>query len=283
MQNNLVNESRNDLIKKIIATANIRTDQVAELVNLYYNVQDFRIQNANRDRTEKDKEAKPKKKKPEEESELSKWLDMWMHAGESVIYGKLKQWVEGELATPEARWAYAQNGIGPVIAAGLSAHIDCEKASMVSSLWKFAGQAPGFDRKIKGQKLCYNARLKVLCFKIGESFVKVSGKEGAVYGKLYAQFKEEEIRKNDSGLYKEAAQRELDAKKFKTDNVTKKRLLEGKLSDGHLHARAKRRATKIFLSHYWEQGRKAKGLPITEPFAMQILNHTGKIEAKVIE
>jgi hypothetical protein len=280
---NLVTESRNDLIRKIIATAEIRTDQIAELVNLYYNVQDFRIQNANRKRKGKDGEPVVEEIPPEEKSELAQWLDFWMHAGETVIYNKLKQWVEGPLAPPETKWAYSQNGIGPVIAAGLSAHIHVEKADTVSALWKFAGQAPGFDRKVKGQKLCYNARLKVLCFKIGDSFVKVSGKDGATYGRLYVQFKEEEIRRNESGHYAEAAKRELEAKKFKTDNVTKKRLQEGKLSDGHLHARAKRRATKIFLSHYWEQARKAKGLPVTDPYSIQIQNHTGKIEAEKAE
>ena len=261
----LITESRNELIRKIIATTEIRSDQIVELVSIYYDIQAFRIQNANRDRTE-------------EKSEVVQWLDFWMHAGETVIHGKLKQWVEGQNATPEAVWSYSQVGIGPVIASGLSAHIDCQKADTISSLWKFAGQAPGFDRKIKGQKLSYNAQLKTLCWKLGESFVKVSGKENATYGKLYLQFKEEEVSRNEAGLYAETAQRELENKQFKSDNVTKKRLLEGKLSDGHLHARAKRRVVKIFLSHFWIKGREAKGLTVTAPYAMQILNHSGMIK-----
>ena len=147
-----------------------------------------------------------------------------------------------------------------MIASGLSAYIDVMRAPYPSSIWKFAGLAPGFDRKQKGVKLPYNSRLKVLCWKLGESFVKVSGKEGATYGQLYGQFKAKEIEKNESGLYREAAGAELESKKFKTDTVTKKRLLEGKLSDGHLHARAKRKTVKIFLISLLAERERSQGV-----------------------
>jgi hypothetical protein len=265
MSKTLITETRSELITKIVRTLELQTREIADVVELYYDCQNLRIQHANRERTEAP-------------SELAEWLDFWMHAGETVIQNKLKQWVESDRSPTEAKWAYEQIGIGPIIAAGLSAHIDVNVADSISALWKFAGQAPGFDRKIKGTKLPYNARLKVLCWKAGESFVKVSGKEDAVYGKLYAQFKAEEIRRNDGGLYNEAAARELSTKKFRQeDSVTKKRLLEGKLSDAHLHARAKRRAVKIFLSHFWTVGREARGLPLREPYAIAILGHDGKI------
>jgi hypothetical protein len=264
----LITESRNELINKIIKTVTLKQRDISEMVELYMDCQDLRIAHANKERTEPP-------------SELVEWLDFWMKAGETVIHGKLKQWVEGEDSPPEAKWAYEQIGIGPVIASGLSAHIDIAKSETVSSLWKFAGQAPGFDRKAKGQKLCYNARLKTLCWKLGESFVKVSGKDDATYGKLYVQYKAEEIRRNESGHYKDAAARELATKKFKAeDSVTKKRLLAGMLSDSNLHDRAKRRTVKMFLSNFWVISRKGKGLPVSACYAEQILNHTGIIEAK---
>jgi hypothetical protein len=262
----LITETRSELITKIIRTVNLKTKDIAGMVELYYDCQDLRISHANKERTEPP-------------SELAEWLDFWMKSGETVIHGKLKQWVEGDDSPPEAKWAYDQVGIGPVIASGLSAHIDVACCENISGLWKFAGQAPGFDRKTKGQKLCYNARLKTLCWKMGESFVKVSGKEGATYGKLYVQYKAEEVSRNEAGLYKDAAARELASKKFKAeDSVTKKRLLAGKLSDAHLHARAKRRVVKLFLSHFWVKAREGKGLPITLPYSIQILNHSGMIE-----
>jgi hypothetical protein len=263
----LITETRNELINKIIRTVNLKTHEIAEMVELYYDAQDMRIAHANKERTEPP-------------SELVEWLNFWMEAGEKVIHSKLAHWIESDESPAEAKWAYSQIGIGPIIASGLAAHIDVAKANTVSSLWKFAGLAPGFDRKTKGIKLPYNARLKVLCWKAGESFVKVSGKEGATYGKLYADFKRQEIERNDAGLYAEAAKRELEKKKFKADDsVTKKKLNAGKLSDAHLHARAKRRTTKIFLAHYWLKGREGKGLSTNAPYPIQILGHTGMIEA----
>jgi hypothetical protein len=267
----LITETRSELITKIVRTLQLKTHEIGEMVELYYDSQHIRIQHANKERTEPP-------------SELAEWLEFWTHAGETVIQGALKRWVESDDSPAEAKWAYDQIGIGPVLASGLAAHIDVTKADSISAVWKFAGQAPGFDRKVKGTKLPYNARLKTLCWKLGESFVKVSGKEGAIYGRLYAEFKAEEIRRNEAGLYKEAAARELAAKKFKAeDSVTKKRLKEGKLSDAHLHARAKRRAVKIFLAHYYMEGRKARGLTVREPYATTILGHDGLIEAKLAE
>lgn len=261
----LITESRSELITKIIKTVNLKANEIAEMVEIYYDCQNLRIAHANRERTEPP-------------SELVEWLEFWMSAGEKVIQAKLAHWVESDDSPPEAKWAYEQIGIGPVIASGLSAHIDVTRCENVSGLWKFAGQAPGFDRKTKGQKLCYNARLKTLCWKLGESMVKVSGKEGATYGKLYLQFKAQEVERNEAGHYAEAAKRELEKKTFRTDNVTKKRLLEGKLSDGHLHARAKRRVVKLFLSHFWLKAREGKGLAVTLPYAIRILGHDGMIE-----
>jgi hypothetical protein len=260
----LITETRSELINKIIRTLELQTHEIAEIVELYYDCQKLRIAHANKERSEAP-------------SELVQWLDFWMHAGESVIQAKLRKWVQSEHSPAEAKWAYDQVGIGPVIAAGLAAHIDIEKANSISAVWKFAGQAPGFDRRTKGTKLPYNARLKTLCWKIGESFVKVSGKEDAAYGKLWAQFKAQELQRNDSGVYAMAAAVELAAKKFKVPEV-KKVLQSGKLTDGHLHSRAKRRAVKIFLSHYWSVGRRARGLAVREPYSKTILGHDGIIE-----
>ena len=260
-------ETRNVLIDKIIKTYELNAKDIADVVELYYDAQELRIKHANRERAEGP-------------GELVSWIAYWLELGEKVVTSKLKNWIESTQSPAEAKWAYDQIGIGPIIAAGLSAHIDVAKADSISAVWKFAGQAPGFDRRTKGMKLPYNSRLKVLCWKMGESFVKVSGKENATYGQLYSQFKTEEIRRNEAGLYTPAAAHELTSKKFKAeDSITKKRLLAGMLSDAHLHARAKRRVCKIFLAHFWTIGREARGLSIREPYAIAILGHDGKIQA----
>jgi hypothetical protein len=233
----------------------------------------------NKERTEGPSAPTPEGILPEadEQMPLKRWLAKWLGLGEQLMKDKLQQWLEGPKAAqekPEALWAYEQVGIGPVIAAGLAAHIDVQKAPTVSALWKFAGQAPGFDRRLKGSKLPYNARLKTLCWKLGDSFVKVSGKENAFYGKLYTQFKTDEVSRNENGQYAAAAARELAAKKFKADTVTRKALEQGKLPDAHLHARAKRRTVKVFLSHYWLKGRQARGLPVTDPYIFTVGGHS---------
>lgn len=244
----------------------LEAKEISWAVELYYDAQELRVRYANKERTE-------------QRGVLSEWMQYWLSVGEKEIYRKLKHWIEGEEPAAEAKWAYEQWGIGPVLAAGLAAHIDVAKAKTPSAVWRYAGQDPTADRPVKGKKLPYNRRLKLVCFKIGESFVKVSGKPDSLYGKLYAEFKAAEIRKNESGLYKEAAAKELRTKDFKRDTVTKARLLEGKLSDGHLHAKAKRKAVKIFLSHYWVKGREARNLEVREPYAIRVLGHDGKIEA----
>jgi hypothetical protein len=259
--------TRRELIDRLIKAYELEAKDVADAVEIYYDAQKLRIAHANKDRAEGP-------------GELVTWLAFWLDLGESVIKGKLTNWVEGPDSPAEAKWAYDQIGIGPVLAAGLAAHIDPEKARTPSSIWKFAGLAPGFDRRVKGTKLPYNARLKTLVWKVGESFVKVSGKEGATYGHLYAQFKAEEVRDNEAGKNAAQAKHELATKKFKKEEcVTVERLKEGKLSDDHIHQRAKRKAVKIFLSHYYVKGREARGLPVSKPYSIDIQGHDGEIAA----
>lgn len=98
----------------------------------------------------------------------------------------------------------------------------------------------------------YNKELKKLCWKIGESFVKVSSKEESLYGKLYNERKAYEIQKNEKGEYKNQAENIL-----KTNNISKsteayKFYSIGKLPRAHINARAKRWTVKIFISHLFE-------------------------------
>lgn len=260
-------EIRNELIDKIIQQYELDSKDIADCVELFYDCQELRIRHANRERTEGP-------------GQLVSWLAKWLQLGEKVIGSKLLNWVNSDKSPEECKWAFDQVGIGPIIASGLAAHIDVTKAPCISSLWKFSGCAPGFDRKVKGKTLPYNARLKVLIWKLGQSFCKVSGKEDATYGQYYRVFKDREIQKNDEGLYKEAAARELTTKKFRPDTVTLKRLEQGKLSDAHLHARACRKTAKLFLSHYWLIARKSRGLPISDPYSIAILKHGHRIDPK---
>lgn len=124
----------------------------------------------------------------------------------------------------------------------------------------------------------FNPGLKTLAWKIGESFVKVSGQEEPNYGHLIIRRKIYEKKKNEAGEYKHLAERLLAEKRWDKTTATYKSLISGKLSDGHIHSRSKRWAVKIFLSHmhhimYVDHYNK---LP-PRPFAIEHLGHVDYI------
>lgn len=120
----------------------------------------------------------------------------------------------------------------------------------------------------------FNADLKTLCWKIGESFVKVSGKDDAYYGKVYLKRKAKETVANGRRKFKKQAQHILDTTNIGKNTPTYKCLIDGKLSPAHIHARSKRYAVKLFLAHFhhvyyeWHHG-----TPPPKPYAIAILGH----------
>src|ERR1700747_287458 len=118
----LITEARSELLTKIVRTLALKTNEISSMIELFYDCQAQRIKFANKDRTEPP-------------SELAEWLDFWNHAGETVINGALKRWVESPDSPAEAKWAYSQVGIVPVLASGLAAHIDVTRADSVSAVW----------------------------------------------------------------------------------------------------------------------------------------------------
>lgn len=98
----------------------------------------------------------------------------------------------------------------------------------------------------------YNRKLKVLCYKIGESFVKVSGKDDSLYGKLYKERKLQEMVKNENLEFADQAKKALEEKNYSKGTDAYKYYSEGKLPPAHIQARAKRFATKIFISHLFD-------------------------------
>jgi len=197
---------------------------------------------------------------------------------ENDIKKTLTRWVDqngGQLA----EWCLSIIGIGPVITAGLMTLIDIEKAPTVGHIWRFAGLDPTAKWE-KGQKRPHNAELKTLCWKIGESFVKTLNKEGNLYGRLYLERKELETAKNDKLLFAEQAAEQLKRKNFKKTTIAYKNYITGKLPPGHIHARAKRYAVKIFLSHYHHVAYEIRfGEKPPKPFVIEHLGHVDYIPA----
>jgi hypothetical protein len=111
--------------------------------------------------------------------------------------------VEFGSTTVLGQWCRSICGIGPVITAGLLAHID-NQAPTAGHIWNFAGLNPNVTWG-KGQKRPWNAKQKVLAWKIGESFLKTSGRDKDVYGHVLMERKALETEKNERGDHKDQA------------------------------------------------------------------------------
>jgi hypothetical protein len=191
---------------------------------------------------------------------------------EKQIQRALDKYTEGH---PMGSWMREVRGIGPVLSAGLLSHIDITKAPTAGHIWRYAGLDPT-SKWEKGCKRPWNAQLKTLCWKIGQSFMKLSNDDDCLYGKLYRQRKEYEQARNGTEAVAAAVAVGL-ARVGKTTDAHK-HLSEGKLPPAQIDARARRWAVKMFLSHLhaaWYQ--QHYGVPAPKPFAIAILGHAHEV------
>lgn len=247
------------------ASKTLSKQEVRYLVDTYYQIQEFRKATGNQIGSMKESE---------EPTELITWLFDNLKLLENQIKNALDVYTKNH---PVGQWLQGITGIGPVISAGLLAHIDIEKAPTAGHIWSFAGLDPT-KKWEKGQLRPWNAKLKVLCWKIGQSFVKVSNNPKDVYGKLYKERKEYEIARNEAGEYRQQAEHILKTKNIGKDTDAYKHYSQGKLPPAHIQQRAERYAVKIFISHlhsYWYETHFGTEPP--KPFAIAILGHAHEI------
>lgn len=216
------------------------------------------------------------------------------------------------------RWCRSITGIGPIIAAGLMAHIDITKAPTVGHIWRFAGLDPTVKWG-KGQKRPWNASLKVLTWKVGKSLVMTSHLASSFYGPLYRERKEYETAKNERGDYAEQAAERLsrlkkkavrsestaveeraipvestilderagdlestveDERAAKESAAYRATLMSGKLPPAAIDARARRWTVKLLLAHFHAQAyRLHYGTEPPKPYAIAFLNHAHEISS----
>jgi hypothetical protein len=211
--------------------ATLERDDARYLVNAYYDIQRHR----------ESAEAQFQRADSNQPHQLIAWLAEQDRVVEKQIKRALDSWTDG---LPAARWAKSIIGVGPVIAAGLAAHIDISKCGTVSQLWRFAGYDPTL-KWVCGTNCPWNQHLKHVCGLAGESFVKTSGHEDGFYGRFY---------------------------------LARKRAEQGKLPPAQIHIRAMRWAVKLFLAHYYYVAWiAATGAEPPRPYAMEILGHDGFI------
>ena len=316
------------------------------LVSTYYEVQEQRIRADAQVRTSQEQG---------EPNELLVYAARQYRALERNAQRSLQAYAEAHVV---GRWSLGITGIGPVLAAGLLAHIDIHRAPTVGHIWRFAGLDPTLrwlgragaqqllgqvfasedfepdmpeggwaeltedevaeldamlpdgdgqvrreqiiaisrmtDRRIgnlirlgaddRGRvtrtsllrllaKRPWNADLKVLCWKIGESFVKTSGNDNEIYGSVYRDRKERETLKNEAKDFAEQARASLAAKRFGVDTVARRYYEQDMLPPARIHLRSQRYAVKLFLSHWHHVAYETEfGHPPPKPY---VLDHVG--------
>lgn len=202
-------------------------------------------------------------------------LIVWQRTQQLLLENQIKRALDAYSdASLIGRWAKANMGIGPVIAAGLRAHIDIRKAKTVGQIWRFAGVDPTV-KWLPKTKRPWNADLKVLVWKIGQSFQKNCNKEPCTYGHEYTRRKKEEIERNEKGMNRERSAQILKEKNFNKKTEAYKAYSSGKFPPAHIDARARRYAAKLFLSHFhfvWHWVEFGELAP--NPYAIGHMDHT---------
>jgi len=144
---------------------------------------------------------------------------------------------------PIFEYISAVKGIGPSLAAQMIAMIDIRRANTVSALWRYAGQGVTpegtAEKPIKGEKLHYNKRLKTTMFKVGSAFLRANSPYRSIYDTAKVH--------------------------YETTHPDWSKMRQ--------HRAATRKMVKVFLSHLWQCWRQIEGLPVTLPFAQEILGH----------
>ena len=280
------------------AIANIKsTGEVRAIVKTYYQIQLMRIGTASQQRTNAELE---------QPDDFLLYLTNQYAQLEKTIKGGLEKYVKGNAV---GRWLLSLHGIGPVISAALMSHIDITKAPTAGHIWSFAGLIPGVTWE-KGQKRPWNAELKTICWKAGQSFMKHSANDKCYYGHIYRERKKMEWDRNLNGNF---AKQAIEAQQYYSDttesynwvmgfydpndiynhmqagvplspeNLAKIRLPKPTgtpmLPPGQLDARGRRYAVKIFLSHlqavmYYDHYKTDP----PKPFVLAHLNHAHVIE-----
>jgi len=228
------------------------------LVGVYYDVQDVRTRSFNRLRTVGVVEGVDPKHLRRLEREIRRYIGRQIE-GVPIYENFLKR-------------IY---GLGPILSGALISYLDPHKADHPSSFWRYMGLHVVNGRAVrleKGKKIDFNKKLRPIYWKLGMQFIKF---KTPPYYQIYEDARERETEKLGDPLkdprncprYNECISR-LRAKSRRTGKPMKNPPC--KL---HIHLRAMRKAVKRFLTDLWLKWREIEGLPISLPYAIEVLGH----------
>lgn len=285
-----------------IAAETLGDHEARFLVDNYY------MQQENRKRADSQQRTLGESDEPHA---IIQWLAEHSENLENQIRVALDRYTSAHLM---GSWMREVHGIGPVIAAGLLAHIymgpwcsychgrneaDHERRLKIRDkktkklvfpphayheekslptaghIYQYAGIAgDGQKPWEKKTRRPFNAQLKTLCWKVGQSFMYQKGNAKCYYGHLYAERKQLEIARNEAGLFAAQAAKKLEQFNIGKNTDAYKFYSAGKLPPAHLDARARRNAVKIFLGNMhneWYRRRFNEEPPL--PYPIAILGH----------
>lgn len=261
-----------------IAAVTISDAEARFLVDAYYSMQDARIRADGQIRSilkhpvltgDKDPETGEPKRAVEPHDVLQ-----WLSTQSSTLERQVKRALEKYVGVHRlGDWLMSIHGIGPVITAGLLAHIDIRRAPTVGNIWRFAGLDPTVVWK-KKTKRPWNAQLKVVCFKAGESFVKFHNDTRCFYGHIWRTRKDLYESRNDAGDYAARSAKILETRNLRKETDAYKAYSIGRFPPAHIHAMARRYAVKLLLSHL--HGEMCRRILKTEPplpYPIEFMGH----------
>lgn len=192
-----------------------------------------------------------------------KALKRWRREGDS-IENKIKRKLKSGDYPIYEKWLKNIKGIAEITAAKLIAYINLEDSPTVSSLWRYCGLDATHIKRSNGISEEEAKRYGVPYLKkellgvLGDNFIR---ERTPVYRDIYDRVKEKEL--------------ELMEEHGEGVEIGDKTTVE---SRGHAHNRARRKAVKIFVSHYWTIGRQLEGMDTRPPYVHEKLKHDNYIK-----
>jgi hypothetical protein len=186
------------------AAAELTREDVRALVDLFYDQQSQRIRINNQIK------AASKEKRSHD---LLDWALRNQKLYEANCQAMLSTW--GMEYPVVSEWAKKIYGVGPIICAGMLAHLNEVPPQTAGHWWSFAGIIPGL-KKEKGKRRPWNATLKTLLWKFATVQVRLYSRnpENCHYGALYYTRKAYEQGENLSGALSPQAVLALSEKNY---------------------------------------------------------------------